>query len=131
MSLRVYSQTNGDPRCVQWRITADGNLERRSWPAYFNPSDALDVAAVKGWRVVASNITNRAEGVAAFSRSSTNIVNVVIRANNDATKGSNVEIKQSVSGRNTLHFPTGSASEVCGPAVPDPSTSAAGRVPSY
>jgi type II secretory pathway component PulJ len=131
MSFRVYSQTNGDPRCVQWRITTGGELQRRTWPAYFDPTNSAQVAAVSGWRIVASNITNRADGIAAFSRPSSNIVDIRLRANNDATKGSTVEVNESVSGRNTLRFPSGTASEVCGPATPDPNQAAAGRVPAY
>lgn len=131
MSLRVYTQTNNDPRCVQWRITSAGNLEKRSWPAYFDPANPTHASKVSGWRVVASNITNRLENIQAFSRPDSNIVAIRLRASSNASKGSTVEVRQSVSGRNTLRFPTGTASEVCGPPVPDPNLPGAGRVPAY
>jgi len=127
MALRVYSQTNGDPRCVQWRITADGELQRRSWKS-------TDPEGTKsGWRIVATGIRNREEDppVAAFERPSgqPNILNVQLRTNEGDTdkKGSTVQVDVSISGRNTLFFPTSSA---CGPASPAPLPGANG-IPSY
>lgn len=133
MSIRVYAQTNGNPRCVQWRITSDAELQRRTWPAYFDPNNPTHQALVSAWRTVATDIRNRDEGIAAFERPETNIVIIRLRVNSDRTggKGSTVEVSQSVSGRNTLRFPTGSATEVCGPATPDPALAGAGRVPAY
>jgi type II secretory pathway pseudopilin PulG len=117
MSLRVYSQTNGDPRCVQWRITEDGELERRSWKST-NPE-----ATKSGWRTVATGIRNRDEDppVSAFVRpvGQPNILDVQLRSNEGVTddKGSTIQVDVSISGRNTLFFPT---STVCGPASPAP-----------
>lgn len=131
MSLRVYSRTNGDPRCVQWRITSSGELQRRTWSPYWYLGKPG--AVVSGWRTVATDITNRNESVLAFTRPQTNIVTVRVRANSDSSgaKGSTVEVQQSVSGRNTSHFPDGDATEVCGPSTPDPAVSGAGYVPPY
>lgn len=131
MSVRVYAQTNGDPRCVQWRITSTGELQRRSWPAYYNPANPAHVSAVSGWRIVAEHVTNRIESIAAFTRPDTNLLTIRLRANDDPAKGSTVEVTQSVSGRNTLRFPTGTATQVCGPSTPDPSLAGSGRVPAY
>jgi type II secretory pathway pseudopilin PulG len=125
MSLRVYSQANvptrGEALCVQWRITSDGELQRREWKP--------DWSSISDWRVVATGLRNRDESIAAFTRPQPNMVNVRLRANDDPTgaKGATVEVQQSVSGRNTLF---NSIQSVCGPPSPAPSASAPG-VPAY
>lgn len=123
MSLRIYTESNAPTRggtawCVQWRITSGGVLQERRWvPGWDN---AADLAQVTGWRIVASGITNRTEGIAAFTRAGAaeNLLNVRLRANDDATKGGTVEVQDAVSGRNTQFFPS---TRNCGPSVPDPS----------
>ncbi len=53
-SLRVYTQADGDDRCVQWRVLFSdgsdfGDLQYRSWEAG-NPGSAT------AWSIVASNV---------------------------------------------------------------------------
>jgi len=123
MSLRIYTETNdptrGGATCVQWRITAGGELQRRSW--------LPGATSANTWRIVATNIMNRTNSVSAFSRSGSlaNLINVDLLANQDATgaQGSTVEVKESISGRNTLQY---SNTEPCGPMTPDPTITTAG-----
>jgi len=131
MSLRVYSQTNAPTRpgsrCIQWRITSAGQLQRRSWAVDW-PSSGI----VSGWQTVATGLRNRADGVTAFARPQTNLVSMDLRANDDATgkKGATVRVQQMVSGRDTLFNWT---QFLCGPVTPDPGqTSSTGyKVPAY
>jgi type II secretory pathway pseudopilin PulG len=121
-SVRIFTQTNSPTRggatCVQWRITSGGQLQRRSW---------LPGATSTTWAVVAYNITNRTDGVQAFSLSGgaeVDLINIDLRANNDPTgkNGLTVEVKSSVSGRNTLQY---SNTYPCGPVTPDPTVTTA------
>jgi type II secretory pathway pseudopilin PulG len=139
MSMRVYTESNAPTRggwkCVQWRITSAGQLQQRSWDPSWQTSPST---LVSGWRIVATNLTNRTDNVAAFSRSSptaVNIVNINLRANDDATgsKGSTVNVQDSVTGRNQLFFPPSTHAE-CGPTTPDPTLPGVGAfepVPPY
>ena len=130
MSVRVYTQSNETFRCVQWRVTSDDELQRRSWsPEWQSDPDGL----VNGWNTVATGIRNRADAKGpAFARPQTNLLTVDIWSNNDPTakKGNAVNVKASVSGRNTIFY---SANQLCGPAVPDPALTGTGgsRVPPY
>jgi hypothetical protein len=131
MSMRIYTESNsptrGSANCVQWRITSGGELQQRRWPINWqdNPS-----ALVVGWHIVATNITNRSDGIAAFVQPTaggspvTNLLNIDLRVNQDPTqkKGSTVEVKATLSGRNTLQFPSG---QQCGPVPPDPTVTTA------
>jgi type II secretory pathway component PulJ len=108
MSLRVYTQTNADTRdpgnrCVQWRITSTGKLQRRDWSINW-ATDGL----VSGWRIVAENVVNRSASpqVTAFtldpdpSKGGRTMI-ITISVQTDASKGKAVQIRQSVTGRNT------------------------------
>ena len=132
MAVRVYTRTNFPTRgaavCVQWRITSGGELQRRSWATdWLTEGPGLS----GGWQIIATGITNRTEGIPAFTQPTTdNIISLRLRANADANKGSTVEIRHSVSGRNTIFF---SSKALCGPTTPDPALTAAdgSRVPPY
>jgi prepilin-type N-terminal cleavage/methylation domain-containing protein len=136
MALRVYSEANAPTRpgkrCVQWRITSAGELQRRSWTTDWQ-SDPTN--KVSGWRIIATGIRNRADNVAAFTRSQANLITIDLRANDDPTlkKGSTVDVKLAVSGRDTIFFSTSSPSQPCGAASPDPAASNpyGAPVPSY
>jgi hypothetical protein len=108
MSLRVYTQTNADTRdpgnrCVQWRITSGGLLQRRDWSVNW----AVD-GQVSGWRAVAQNVVNRSLSpqVTAFtldpdpSKGGRTMI-ITISVQTDASKGKAVSIRQSITGRNT------------------------------
>jgi hypothetical protein len=121
MSLRVLSEANAPTRpgkrCVQWRITSAGDLQRRSWTTDWQSNPSADVS---GWRTIASGLRNRTDNVVAFARPQTNLVTISLRANNDTKKGSTVQINLAVSGRDTIFNTT---NQPCGPITPDPSLS--------
>jgi len=57
-SLRVYTQTDGTNKCVQWRVifplgqpTTGGELQFRSWPTTW-----VSTGGVTAWRVVARDL---------------------------------------------------------------------------
>lgn len=107
MSLRVYTQTNAptrDPanRCVQWRIL-NGELQVRSWSVTWRTDGTIST-----WRVVADHVVNYSNNpqTAAFvldpestKGSRTLVVNILV--NQDAKSGKDVQVKTSVTGRNT------------------------------
>jgi len=126
MSLRVYTQTNattrGGPRCVQWRINSAEELQRREWTV--NWTDDPDTL-VSGWRVVADHVVNRsmsppvtafglaAGGAAAPDVYGSRVVNIDLIVNVKASSGRNVEIEESVTGRNTeFGYPTSTCSSI-------------------
>jgi hypothetical protein len=110
--LRVYTQTNAptrDPgnRCVQWKITDAQELTVRSWSVNWQTD-----GVVTAWRTVAYNVVNRVRNVQAFSLDSEQnkggrTLNVDILVNKNSSSGRDVEIKTSVTGRNTGYgYPT-------------------------
>ena len=107
--MRIYTQTNGVPRCVQWQVYAvppggNGNaiLRTRSWDP-----DWTTTNNVTEWRTVARGLTlNTAsppfelEGAATpYDR---RLLDVGLMAF-DADKNLNVTIESSISGRNTSY----------------------------
>lgn len=134
MSLRVLSEANAPTRpgkrCVQWRITSSGELQRRDWTTDWQSDPATKVS---GWRTVAEAIRNRADGAMAFTRTQANLITVDLRVSEDTSKGSPVRVKFAVSGRDTLFYPTSAPKLPCGPVTPDPSLSNAigAPVPPY
>jgi len=118
MQLVVYTQTNATTRnpgnrCVQWKITNDTDptpdqLQRRDWSS-INP-----MTTASEWRVIAEDVVNNDSSktgtggvVPAFvldhSQSSfgDRIINIDILVNHNPKSGKTVEIKDSVTGRNT------------------------------
>ena len=67
-SMRIYTQANGDERCVQWRVKALATgatasaLETRSW----TPTWQSD-GQVTAWRTVARGLLNVPKAVTPFS----------------------------------------------------------------
>jgi type II secretory pathway pseudopilin PulG len=124
MSLRIYTQANADIRnpgnqCVQWRITSVGELQSRRWATNWRDDPAT---LVTSFRVVAENVVNRdpTVNVKAFTLDPdpakggrTIVVSLVVNANSKS--GQNVNIKQSVTGRNTEY---GYPSNVCADIPP-------------
>jgi len=99
-SLRIYTQANGNERCVQWRVYS-GFLEARAWTTTWQ----ID-GIVTGWRKVADNIVNTSPPFSldpnpAFGG---RIIDIDLLANSGKSSTSNVatvEVKMSVTGRNT------------------------------
>jgi hypothetical protein len=134
-SIRLLSEANvptrGGKRCVQFRITDEGELQRREWiPAWVSSAD------VSGWRTLATGIRNRTEGLPAFSRPQVNLLKVVLLANERPGDGpisgqvKTVRIDLAVSGRNSALV---SDLQQCGPSQPEPLVPGNGgsRVPPY
>jgi type II secretory pathway pseudopilin PulG len=124
MSLRIYTQANADIRnpgnqCVQWRITSAGELQSRRWATNWRDDPP---SLVTSFRVVAENVVNRDPSVnaPAFTldpdpaKGGRTIV-VSLFVNTNSKSGQNVNIKQSVTGRNTEY---GYPSNVCADIPP-------------
>jgi Flp pilus assembly pilin Flp len=118
--LRVYTQTNAptrDPgnRCVQWQITDAQQLQVRSWSVNWR-TDGI----VIDWRTVADHVVNRLRSIQAFaldpeSNKGGRTLNVDIVVNENSISGRDVEIKTSVTGRNTEY---GYPSDICNDVPP-------------
>jgi type II secretory pathway pseudopilin PulG len=108
MSMRIYTQANGDQRCVQWQITGQ-RLRTRSWTP--------DQVSVSAWRTVALYVVNdstqppfrlQGGGTAFASR----LLDVRLFTRVSAAGGPAVELRSSLSGRNTVY---GYDASVCSP----------------
>jgi prepilin-type N-terminal cleavage/methylation domain-containing protein len=115
LSMRVYTQANGVERCVQWQVTG-GILRSRSWSPTWQ-TDGL----VSDWHTVARNILNTTAsppfalqgGTTAYS---SRLVDVSFKVKNADAGGRVLDVKTSLSGRNTLY---GYDPGICSP-VPAP-----------
>lgn len=113
-SLRVYTQTDGVRRCVQWQIM-DQTLRYRSW-------DPGVGGAVEAWRVVARTLLPDAqqpavnfERVTAAGGSQAQSVRVRLFLQAEESNGRPVEVTTILSGRNTIY---GYPADVCSPIPP-------------
>jgi type II secretory pathway pseudopilin PulG len=100
LSLRVYTQANGDQRCVQWRMTSAGVLQTRSWSEFWTTD-----GDVSPWRNVATNLVNTS-ATPAFALDSTTgfgsrLLKVTLIANVNSKRGKDVRFSTSIAGRNT------------------------------
>ena len=102
LSMRVYTQANGDQRCVQWQVYS-GKLRTRSW----SPTWQTD-GEVSGWAVVAHDVVNTAAtppfalqgGSTAYG---SRLVDVTLRVKSPTARGNAVNVTSSLSGRNTAY----------------------------
>jgi len=110
MGLLVYTQSNFTTRnpgnrCVQWRVNGT-ELQRRDW------SVPDPFGTVSGWRVVAEDVVNLAQGVPAFARDTVGVdpnnptnpyraIIVTVLVQVQPASGNVVRIQQTVQGRNT------------------------------
>lgn len=112
LSMRVYTQANGDQRCVQWQVF-NGQLRSRSWSPTWQ-TDGL----VSAWGTVANNVVNTAAtppfalqgGATAYG---SRLVDVALLVKNPTDKGKPVNVTSSLSGRNTAY---GYDPGVCNPS---------------
>jgi type II secretory pathway pseudopilin PulG len=114
LSMRVYTQANGNQRCVQWQV-ASGKLRTRSWSPTWQ-TDSL----VSDWAVVAHGLVNTAANPPfALQGGSTaygsRLVDINLRVQAAASKGKAVNVTSSLSGRNTAY---GYDPGVCSPIPP-------------
>lgn len=120
-SLRVYTQTDGVRRCVQWQVN-EGTLRFRSWDPTWNEAGGGDVEA---WQVVARELVDDAlidSGVAPdpFTRDSSvgsqdQSVTVRLWLQAEEADGRPVEVTTVLFGRNTVY---GYPSDICSPVPP-------------
>ncbi len=117
MALRVYTQANGEQKCVQWRL-AGRQLQWRSWATTW----VID-GNVSPWRVAADDVVNAtvAPPVPMFALDTSQpeygqrVMKVAIIAHDDARSGAPVRVELSVSGRNTH---AGYSGSVCNQVPP-------------
>jgi hypothetical protein len=131
MQLVIYTQTNATTRnpgnrCVHWKITGPTDsppdaLLRRDWSSV-DPTNS-----VSAWRTIAENVVNNdtaynpgyATKAFALDHSQTSygdrIIKIDILVNENGAKSRTVEIKDSVTGRNTQF---GYPSTVCNTIPP-------------
>jgi len=110
LSMRVYTQANGDERCVQWQVF-DGTLRTRSW----SPSWRTD-GKVSGWTTVAHGLRNTTSPFSLQGGStpySSRLVDIRLLVRGPRSGERPTEVQTSLSGRNTLY---GYDPGVCSPA---------------
>ncbi|CAL8977568.1 hypothetical protein CELL_02602 [Cellulomonas sp. T2.31MG-18] len=110
--MRIYTQTNGPQKCVQWQVSPDGTgtyqLLMRSWTP-----DWQTVGGVSGWAVTARGLAAPSAGSPPFTLDTnasgtygTRLLRVHLDAIN-AKSGKDVALDASISGRNTTYGYTG------------------------
>jgi len=112
LSMRVYTQANGDQRCVQWQVF-NGKLRSRSW----SPTWTTD-GQVSAWAIVAHDVVNTtATPPFALQGGSTaygsRLADVTLLVKSPTAGGKPVNVTSSLSGRNTAY---GYDPGVCNPA---------------
>ncbi|WP_456824649.1 PilW family protein [Cellulomonas sp. P5_E12] len=115
--MRIFTQSNGNEKCVQWQMKADGSgtyrLQMRSWETTWQTG-----GTVTPWGVVARGLTMAAApfelDVGAGNIYGERLLKVHLVAKN-ADSGRDVAIDASISGRNTSYGYTGSQ---CTPVPP-------------
>ena len=116
MSMRIYTQANGDEKCVQWQVL-NGRLRSRSWSTTWQTD-----ANVSSWANIANDVVNTtADATSAFSLPTgttafgKRLININLRVKNQADKGGEQVIQTSLSGRNTQY---GYDAGICSPVPP-------------
>lgn len=102
LSMRVFTQANGEQRCVQWQVH-NGALRFRSWK-----SDGLSYSDVAPWTVIARGIVNDATNppfqLDPAARYGSRLLNVRLLVQTARDGGAApVEVQSSLSGRNTQY----------------------------
>ena len=120
MSMRVYTQADGIKRCIQWQVHKPSRqLRTRSW-------QPLAPSTAGAWRVVAHNVQNDVavsldqapfalEGEGSITTYGQRLLRVQFLVKDPTAGGKPVEVRSSLSGRNTQYgFDPG----VCAPPTP-------------
>lgn len=105
MSLRIYTQSNGLQKCVQWQVDTTNHLLRtRSW----DPTWWQGTGTVGAWHVVARDVTNTSsqppfalQGPSASY--GTRLVRADLFVRVSSQGGNAVEVSTQTSGRNTQY----------------------------
>jgi len=115
--MRIFTQSNGNEKCVQWQMAPDGSgtfqLQMRSWETTWQTG-----GTVTDWGVVARGLTMATApfelDVGAGNIYGERLLKVHLVARN-AQNGHDVTVDASISGRNTSYGYTGSQ---CTPVPP-------------
>lgn len=116
MSMRVFTQTNAQEKCVQWQI-AGGALRMRSWETTWQTG-----GTVSGWQTIARSIDNTTSSAdVPFKLSgdttpySARVINVHLVLKSVDSQGRRMTVDTAISGRNTVY---GYDAGVCSPIPP-------------
>lgn len=119
MQLRVYTQANGDQKCVEWRISGSA-LDSRSWDPLWQTTDP---GLVEGWSPITDGLANAAISPVepAFSLDAeqaeygSRVLRVRLLTSEDLDDHE-ARVEASITGRNTqFDYPVA----VCATAPPD------------
>ena len=102
LSMRVYTQANGDERCVQWQVYG-GVLRSRSWSPTWQ-TDGL----VSSWGIVARGLLNTSSSLPFALEGSTTsyssrLIDISLLVKDARSLGSVQTVSSALSGRNTLY----------------------------
>jgi prepilin-type N-terminal cleavage/methylation domain-containing protein len=104
MSMRVYTQANGDQKCVQWQVVSN-TLRTRSWVG-----TGVAYSNVSAWAVVARNIVNTdVAGQRPFvttgsaTQDGARLINFLLLVKTPGSGGQAVAVETSLAGRNTQY----------------------------
>ena len=103
--MRVYTQANGNQKCVQWQVVG-GALRTRAWsPAWRTDGQVSD------WTTVANSLANdpaasppfRLTGSGPVTAYSARVVDITLLVRDPKDVGRTTEVQTSLSGRNTIY----------------------------
>lgn len=97
--MRIYTQSNGDPRCVQWQLLSDGLLRTRSW----SPTWETD-GVVSGWKTVARGLVTTNADPFTLQGATTSFASRLLDLRFEVSvprSSRTVHLHSSLSGRNT------------------------------
>lgn len=102
LSMRVYTQANGEQRCVQWQVH-EGTLRYRSWE-----SNGVSYSNLSVWTVIARGIVNDSANhpfaLDPAARYGQRLINVRLLVQTPGDGGrAPVEVQSSLSGRNSQY----------------------------
>lgn len=118
-SLLLYTQANGEQRCVEWELNRDsGQLLSRSWTPTWNVNGFIDEGEVTDWRLISSNLINGSLSptIAPFSVPTNEpfgerLLSIDLRVGVDDNQPAGLAVGTSVTGRNTQY---NFGSDLCG-----------------
>jgi type II secretory pathway pseudopilin PulG len=122
MSLRIYTQTNATTRspgnrCEQWRVV-NGRLEQRDWSITWRTDGKVGL-----WRIVADHVVNQPNPPTPPTtplfqldpdpNKGGRTIIIHVQVQEKASSGSVIEIRHSVTGRNTEYgYPTNVCNDI-------------------
>lgn len=123
-SMRVYTQANGDNKCIQWQVK-DGVLRSRSWSTTWQTDSSLTPWATVATGLLTESVppftlsggasTPVAVAPASSSPYGPRLLNIRLVVEDPRRPGGKQVLESSLSGRNTQY---GFDSGVCRPAPP-------------